>query len=253
MREKINLYGLECKTDNYAKIANTVMDTINGSTKKAFIHVNLHNLTLLLRDEGRLKFLSGIANFYFEGIGLKLLTFACGKGWQRDTNGTDLYPVLAKLLNNEGKSIYIIGATQPVAENAITNIKAAFPNIKIAGFHHGYFPIQDSASIVEDANQSNPDLIMLGMGMEKEASFIENCFHSLNTRCVWCTGGLLDFISGAKPRAPKTIRALRLEWLFRLMLEPRTKFHRVFVAPFKLILKGPAPDNNPINNYKENH
>lgn len=250
MHQMVDMYGLQCSTDGYEEITKDITESVDLGAKRIFIHVNLHNLTVLLRDDRRLKFITCFANYYFEGIGLKLLACVQGKGWLRDTNGTDLFPKLANVLNREQKSVYLLGATDCVLDGAVRKIEDHFPNICIVGRNNGYFSDEESGVVVERINSARPDILILGMGMEKEASFIAANYHKICAGSVWCTGGLLDFVSGAKPRAPKYIRSLRLEWLYRLSLDPKSKYRRVFVSPFRLMFHDLTNRTNSISQEK---
>jgi len=77
-----------------------------------------------------------------------------------------------------------------------------------------------------------PYLLILAMGMQKESDFIFENYNNISAGAIWCVGGLFDFISGNLVRAPKIIRKLRLEWLFRFLLQPKAKFQRIVITPF---------------------
>lgn len=220
---------------DYPTAVELMIDSINKKEKHIFSHLNLYNYYLvdkynLLKEE-----LSEKIKLFFEGIGLKTFFFLMGKGSNKDINGTDLQPVLFKKLSHDGLSVFLIGANSTVIEKAFKNIKTINPQLIINGIQHGYIQVDEESGVVKRINDSDADLLIIGMGTFKEFQFINRNYELLNVKAIWNVGGLFDFISGSKPRAPKIFRIIRLEWLFRLLIEPRQKFIRIFYVPFWFI------------------
>jgi N-acetylglucosaminyldiphosphoundecaprenol N-acetyl-beta-D-mannosaminyltransferase len=169
---------------------------------------------------------------FCEGIGLKSAVFLTGQGWNNDTNGTDLFPILFKHLSNHKMKVFLLGASRQVIDKTVQNINNMFPEIIISGYHHGYIEKSDYSRISGIITDASPDLLILAMGMRMESDFIFENYNNISAGAIWCVGGLFDFISGNLVRAPKIIRKLRLEWLFRFLLQPKAKFQRIVITPF---------------------
>lgn len=224
---------ISCTVDT---ASDKVISSFEQNTKSVFLHVNIYNYYKSFE-----KSLLSIGSYYnitmfFEGIGLKTLAFFSGKGINLDLNGTDMAPVLFDKLQINHKSIYILGASEDVLKRSISKLSCRYPELKICGSHHGYFNQDQVQLILKDINEKMPDLLIVGMGIEKELDFIKSSEKNLNIKAIWLVGGLFDFISGRLPRAPEIIRKARLEWLFRFVLEPRKKFGRNIIIPIKVIM-----------------
>jgi exopolysaccharide biosynthesis WecB/TagA/CpsF family protein len=237
MTKIIELSGIKSSSTDFENIADQIVDSAQKKLKYVFIHLNMHNFSVLSRDRRLLTELSGNCRVFFEGIGMKIAASITGQGWNNDTNGTDLFPILFSELPNHNLSLYLLGGSEKVIENAVLKIQEKYPKLKIEGYRNGYIEDNDSNDICRIINDSGADILVLGMGMKNEAEFILSNFSQLNVGAIWCVGGLYDFISGNLVRAPYLVRKIRMEWLFRFMLEPRAKFRRTIITPFWFLMQ----------------
>lgn len=232
MTKTIELSGIKSSSTDFENIAEQIVDSAQNKLKYVFIHLNMHNFSLLAKDRRLLTELSTQCCVLFEGIGMKIAALLTGQGWNIDTNGTDLFPLLFDELPKYNQSVFLLGGSEEVIQNAVLKIKVNYPKLKIAGHRNGFIFGNNIESICSDINKSDADILVLGMGMKNESDFILANYNKLNVGAIWCVGGLFDFISGNLVRAPYILRKIRLEWLFRFMLEPRAKFRRTIITPF---------------------
>ncbi len=232
MKEIVSIGGISSSTSTYNSIVDEIISSACGNSKNIFIHLNLNNFSILKKDGRLLNRYGTQCRLFCEGIGLKSAVFLTGQGWNNDTNGTDLLPILFEHLANHKMKVFLFGASRQVIEKTVVNIKNSFPDVIISGYHHGYIEKSDYSSISRIITAASPDLLILAMGMQKESDFIFENYNNISAGAIWCVGGLFDFISGNLVRAPKIIRKLRLEWLFRFLLQPGAKFQRIVVTPF---------------------
>lgn len=211
-----------------------------NSTPIIIEHINLNNCFQIWSDKKLSLDLSINAPLIFDGIGMEIAALILGLGWHKSTNGTDLFPVVADMAQVEQIPIYFLGSSSEIVRRAVENIQRQFPRIVIVGYHSGYFSVEEEESIVMDINKSNARLLLVGLGVPKQDFFALRNRERLNVSAIWGVGGLFDFLSGAKPRAPLFLRKLRLEWLFRFALEPKRMWRRNIVIPplfFAQVLK----------------
>ena len=99
---------------------------------------------------------------------------------------------------------------------------APLPSLRIVGRSHGYLKGAQLAAKLDEINALAPDILWLAMGVPREQQFVAEHGRRLrNVKMIKTSGGLFDFIAGAKPRAPQWMQSAGLEWAFRLGLEPR--------------------------------
>ena len=146
--------------------------------------------------------------------------------------GADLVPRLLARLAERGGSVFLYGARPGVAERAGESLQSACPGLRIAGTENGY--ISDETALLEALEREKPDLLLLGLGAPRQELWMAN--NRQRTPAVMIgVGGLLDVFAGDIPRAPETWQRLGLEWLYRLLREPR-RFKRVIRLPKILLL-----------------
>jgi len=196
---------------------------------------NAHTALTALDDPAYAEILSHMTVLN-DGVGISLASrLLHGRSFPDNLNGTDLIP---RVLSEIGipLRIYLLGAKENQVVLARKHIEAAYPQHTIVGCRDGYFDLNDSGAICEDINRVKPDLLLVGMGNPRQETFVVQNRHRLDATVTVGVGALFDFMSGAVIRAPKIVQAIGLEWLFRLLQEPRRLFRRyVYGIPRFLI------------------
>lgn len=171
----------------------------------------------------------GQATVLNDGIGIDLGSrFLYREQFPENLNGTDFVP---HLLSQPGLdlSVFVLGSTPEVARRAADHISQNFPTVTLVGYHHGFFGGDDDADICKTIRESGANLVLVGMGQPRQEIWTARHIEKLPA-VVICVGALLDFMAGRVKRAPLGWRRWKLEWLYRLMLEPRRLTGRYLVG-----------------------
>ena len=144
--------------------------------------------------------------------------------------GIDLMQSLIKLSEKKGYSVYLLGAKQEIVEKTAKVIKEQYPKLKLLGIHNGYFKESDWPEISRELKKLKPDFVFVGITSPMKEYLIEFLQDDGNDSVFMGVGGSFDVISGSIPRAPKWMQNSGLEWLFRVIQEPRRLFKRYFVG-----------------------
>ena len=140
---------------------------------------------------------------------------------------TDLYPAVARMAEESGASFYLLGASEDVNRATYEATKRAYPRLDIRGRSHGYLKGAALEAKLDEINALAPDILWLAMGVPLEQQFVADHARRLhNVKMIKTSGGLFDFVAGAKRRAPQWMQDAGLEWAFRLGLEPRRLLKR---------------------------
>lgn len=151
---------------------------------------------------------------------------------------TDLYHDVARLAEERGLSFFLLGADENSNRLAIENTRKIYPNLVIAGRRNGYFVDEDAETVIAEINAAQPDILWVGMGVPREQRFIsEHLGKMVNVGVVKTSGGLFDFLSEKRSRAPGWMQAAGLEWLYRALLEPRRLGRRYLATNHKALFK----------------
>ena len=146
--------------------------------------------------------------------------------------GSDLTPRLLSRLAERGGSVFLYGARPGVAERAGRALQSAYPGLRIAGTENGY--ISDKTALFAALEREQPDLLLLGLGAPRQELWMAQNRQRTNAVMIG-VGGLLDVFAGDIPRAPEAWQKLGLEWLYRLLREPR-RIKRMIRLPKILLL-----------------
>lgn len=146
--------------------------------------------------------------------------------------GIDLFLRLLDLASDQGNSVFFLGATPEVVELAVSNLKNRYPSLKVAGWHHGYFWDNEQV-VVEKISRSEATLLFVGITSPKKEQFIDRYRDKLGVRFAMGVGGAFDILAGKTRRAPLWIQRRGLEWLFRIIQEPRRMWKRYLVTNSK--------------------
>lgn len=142
----------------------------------------------------------------------------------------DLADDVLAMADRERLSLFLFGAKQDTLELCRQRIEKKFPNIIIAGCRNGYYRPEEEKEIFEMINKSNPDILLLGMSSPKKELFFESYRHTIDARYILGVGGYFDIVSGIIKRAPRWMQNTGLEWLYRLLQEPRRLWKRYLIG-----------------------
>ena len=168
----------------------------------------------------------------FDGVGAiwgaKFLKIPCP---ERIT-GIDLFSALIGVSEQKRYRVFFLGSTEDTLQNMIANLKVSHPNLLVAGSHNGYFWGKEK-DVVDLINKSQAQLLFIGIKSPEKELFIQEWRRCINVNFLMGVGGTFDVISGKINRAPDWMQQGGLEWLFRIIQEPRRMWKRYLVSNFK--------------------
>jgi N-acetylglucosaminyldiphosphoundecaprenol N-acetyl-beta-D-mannosaminyltransferase len=144
--------------------------------------------------------------------------------------GIDLMHNLIALAECEGYGIYILGARQEVLEAAVSRLRSRFPNLRICGYRDGYFSDEESPKVADAIRASGAQVLFVAISSPKKETWLAEYGHGLGVPFVMGVGGSVDILAGITRRAPAIWQRFGLEWLYRLLQEPRRMLHRYLVS-----------------------
>ena len=196
----------------------------NGRQNKIFT-LNPEILLLGRKNQDYKKVLQSADLALLDGIGLVWLGRFFGMPFKERVTGADFMEEFVKLAWETGKSIFLLGGRNGAAEKTANVLKTTFPNLKISGYLEDQSQWQNCAEIFK------ADILFVAIGAPKQEVWIYDNLPKLrNIKIAVGVGGAFDFISGKIPRAPKLLREIGLEWMWRLMMEPKKRWKRIFNA-----------------------
>jgi N-acetylglucosaminyldiphosphoundecaprenol N-acetyl-beta-D-mannosaminyltransferase len=143
---------------------------------------------------------------------------------------TDFFHDAAIAARAHGLRYYLLGATEDVNARCAEVMTALYPGLEIAGRRNGYFSQDQEAEICEDINNSDADIVWVGMGIPLEQAFCVRNRHRIDAGWIVTAGGCYNYATGHYRRAPDWMQATGLEWLHRIWREPRRLFWRYAIT-----------------------
>jgi N-acetylglucosaminyldiphosphoundecaprenol N-acetyl-beta-D-mannosaminyltransferase len=165
-----------------------------------------------------------------DGIGVVIAAKILGEPIKERVTGIDTAEYTLSLCAKYGYRVFLLGGKEGVAKKAAKKLKLRFKGVNICGTHHGYFVKSGNKNqeVINMINQSSPDVLFVCFGSPMQEKWIaENKEKLISTKLFFGLGGSLDVWSGNIHRAPKVIRLLCLEWLWRITIEP-SRISRLF-------------------------
>lgn len=153
-----------------------------------------------------------------------------GTRFPERVSGVDIVAHVCELSAQKGYRLYFLGAAPGVAELAAQQLMAKYPGCNVVGTHHGYFGPENDAIVAKEVAATHPDVLFAAMGMPRQEQFIRSTEHIIGAKVSMGVGGSFDVFSGKTKRAPKSFQRLKLEWLWRLVLNP-SKIAKVKLLP----------------------
>lgn len=236
-KQFINILGVKTGVQSLPELIEFIAQSINANQKVVIQYLNIHAINLAQKHPWFKSFLNQADMTYCDGYGLRLAARILGVSLPDRYTIPDWFPELAAHCNQNGHSIYILGARPGVAEIAAENLQIKAPGLKILGTYHGYFIKElhssENQRVIAMINQANPDILAIGFGMPLQEKWLLDNWGGLNCRVAIPMGAAIDYLAGKTPRAPRWLTDHGLEWLGRLVIEPRRLWKRYLLGiPF---------------------
>lgn len=229
----VKILGAKINLLTELEIFQKIQKEITSGAECQIITANPEMLVYAQKDEELKKIINSSWLVVPDGVGLVWAIKRKIKKLPERIAGIDLAEALFRIGEKLGWRFYLLGGRPAkgnqaaIIEAAAQNLKNKFPNLKIVGWHHGYFSQDETLKIVKQIASVNPDILLAGLGVSKQEKFIFQNSAALNFKVALGVGGAFDIWSGKLKRAPALFKKLNIEWLFRFYQEPR-RFGKIF-------------------------
>jgi N-acetylglucosaminyldiphosphoundecaprenol N-acetyl-beta-D-mannosaminyltransferase len=222
MRETV--FGIDFDPIDQSTLINELLGRAGERRPCYVIPTNLHLVLRLRRDaELRLAFVDPAAVVVPDGRPLLWMARLRRLSMQLVT-GSDLVIPLCRAAARQGRSIFLFGTTFAVLTECGRRLSSSIEGLRIAGVYSPPFgferdtkELELATSIIETAA---PDIVFVALGVPKQEIWAQQHAAKLNIQAV-CVGASLDFVAGVQRRAPRVLRRIGFEWLWRVLIDPR--------------------------------
>ena len=225
---KIDVMGLKFDSMTMDEALSRAEALLRGDKAAYVVTPNAEIAYEALHDGQLREMLNGADLMLPDGAGVVLASKLLRTPVKQKVAGVDFAAGLLGILERNGQSLYLLGGKPGIGELAAQKMLEAHPQLRIAGIADGYF--QDEAPVIAKINASGADALFVCLGAPKQERFMVQHRQELHVQLMAGLGGSLDAFAGTVQRAPAWMIRLNLEWLYRLIREPK-RFRRMLRLP----------------------
>ena len=225
---KIDIMGLQFDNITMEEALDAAKVLLQGEHAARVVTPNAEIAYEALHDENMRTLLNSAELMLPDGAGVVLASKILKTPLKQKVAGVDFADGLLGVLETTGQRLYLLGSKPGIGELAAQKMMQKHPRLRIAGIADGYF--QDEAPVIDKINASGADVLFVCLGAPKQEQFMARHQKALHVKLMAGLGGTLDSFAGTVKRAPRWMIRLNLEWLYRLIKEPK-RFKRMLRLP----------------------
>lgn len=240
----VRLLGITVNPLTIKDLNTLIAEAVSCNQRRIIAHQNLHSIYLYHHDPKMRSFYDQADYVHVDGMALVLLGRLFGFPLKREHRVTYvdwIEPLIAEA-TKQGWRVFYLGSKPGIAEQGAKILQEKFSGLQIATAH-GYFDpqpdSQENRDILATINTYQPHVLMVGMSMPRQEHWVLDNLDQLCANAILPSGAAIDYVAGAVPTPPRWAGRLGLEWLFRLIAEPKRLWQRYLVEPWfvlKLLL-----------------
>ncbi|MCM3718487.1 WecB/TagA/CpsF family glycosyltransferase [Fictibacillus phosphorivorans] len=219
MKKTVRILGVDFVNSTLFEFLNTLSGHLEREEKTFVVTAN-PEIVMKVREDANYRAVVEKADYVTaDGIGVVKAAGLLGTPLPERVTGFETFMGLLQIANERGYSVYLLGAQDEVLQKTVAEIMKQFPNVKIAGAHHGFFDWNDDP-IPNEIKRTKPDLIFTALGVPRQELWIGQNMDKFEKGVFMGIGGSFDVLAGAVQRAPEVWQKMNLEWAYRLMKQP---------------------------------
>lgn len=230
--QRVNVLGVPVDAVDMRQAVDAVDRMLRGDRAQAVIAVNPEKVINAQSDAALLQRLHGAGLLIPDGIGVVIACRLLGLARMRRVPGAELMPELCELAQRRGRSVFLFGAAPDVNAAACAELRARYPGLRIAGARHGYVDDAGQDALIDAINASGADILFVALGSPRQELWMDQYLPRLRVKVCQGVGGTFDVLAGRVRRAPLLWRRLHLEWLYRLLAQPRRLLRQTALPRF---------------------
>lgn len=210
-----------------------------GQQRIIIANHNLHSLYLHSRESKMRQFYQLAHYIHVDGMSLIYISRMLGVPLKQEHRVTyvDWIDPLAQQAAESGWRLFFLGSKPGVATQAAQILRGRYPKLEI-DTSHGYFSTTtdcaENTAILNQINKYQPNILLVGMGMPRQEYWVLDNINNINANIILLAGACMDYVAGRIPTPPRWMGKIGVEWLFRLICEPRRLARRYLIEPWSI-------------------
>lgn len=228
--KRIHILGTNIDVLNMKDTVDLVDEYVKSKEPLHLMGVNADKINMMAKNPRLKEIVNNCGIINADGASVVLASRFLKKELPERVAGIDLMEKLIELSSEKGYKVYFLGAKQEIVEETAKVLSKRYPSLNVVGIKNGYFKEADWPSVYEELKIANPDFVFVGITSPLKEYIVDYMQKKGLPYVFMGVGGSFDVISGKIPRAPKWMQDSNLEWLFRVIQEPRRLFKRYFIG-----------------------
>ena len=232
--ERINILGVGVNSLLVSELHQHLLDAVQQKLHIQVLHANVYGLNLAYQHRWLRQYLNKADIVFCDGAGVILGARLLQKYIPTRITYADWMWQLAEFGEEHELRFFFLGAKPGIIEQAKVHLLSRHPNLKISGYHHGYFDKAadhpDNTAVIQKINDAKPHILLVAFGMPLQEQWLRQNWSQIDANVALTGGAVFDYISGNLTRAPQWMTDNGLEWLGRLLIEPRRLWQRYIIG-----------------------
>ncbi|MEX3979637.1 WecB/TagA/CpsF family glycosyltransferase [Paraburkholderia sp. EG287A] len=235
--KSIELFGCRMNSLTMDETVSLIQNRLVRNLFTQHVAVNVAKLVHMRKNPELARSVCDCDIVNIDGMGVVWGARMLGKEVPERVAGVDLFERLLELAARNNYPVYLLGGTNLVVEQTAKVVTRRYPTLELSGYHNGYF-WDDEKSVVDSIRSSGARLLFVAISSPKKENFINKWKGELGVDFVMGVGGTFDVVAGKVRRAPKWMQRGGLEWLYRVVQEPKRMWRRYLAtnAQFALMI-----------------
>lgn len=236
MRNKVRILGIDVDNIDVDEAGQITKELIENSNKtcKVIVAPNTEFIMMAQKDEEFYNILRDADLATPDSVGVMIGSKLQKKPLKQRIPGQMYFRKVLEVGEKEGWTFYLLGGKGDVPALAAENVKKIYPNLKIVGYHEGFFEKDSEEDVIAEINKLQPNVLFVAMGAPIQEKWIAKHKDELKVDVAAGQGGTFDYEAGKIKRAPVIFQKLGIEWFWRLILQP-SRIFRMIVLPIYLM------------------
>jgi N-acetylglucosaminyldiphosphoundecaprenol N-acetyl-beta-D-mannosaminyltransferase len=232
--QRVELFGIVIHNVTMDEAVDGIAGWLTGSGRHYVTTPNVDHVMRLQRDPGFRQIYRNASLVVADGMPLIWASRWLGKPLKERVSGADLLPKVCEATAQLGKTVFLLGGKDGIAERAARNLQARFPSLRIVGSYGPPVGFESNEAenqrIVRAINEAQPDVLFVCLGAPKQEQWVARYLQQLHIKVALCVGAGIDYAAGTLKRAPQWMQRVGLEWAWRLLQEPGRLWRRYLVT-----------------------
>ncbi len=241
---KVTICGAQIDNVNLSEALNSIFAYFDNRKPSYIVTPNVDHIIQLQKNQEFRKIYNGASLVLPDSMPLLWAAKFLGTPLKEKISGSDLFPKLCAIAADRGHKLFFLGGREGAAEKAALILRVKYPKIQIVGIYCPPFGFEnddfENTKIVKMIKESNPDILFVGLGAPKQEKWIYKFKDQYQVPVSIGVGVSFEFVAGMVKRAPLWMQRAGLEWLWRLVMEPKRLWKRYLIDDmqfFWLVLK----------------